>query len=86
MSTTTGKKASFSISSIIAVVAAIFSFKVGAIAGLLLAGVAIFFGLIGLVMALSPNTRGGISSILAILAGGIGVIAAVIKAFIYFFG
>jgi len=80
MSTTSGKKASFSIASIIAVVAAIFSFKVGAIAGLFLAGVAIFFGIVGIVLALAPGIRGGFASILAVFAGAIGVVAAVIKA------
>ncbi|MFT4176481.1 MAG: hypothetical protein QM627_07475 [Luteolibacter sp.] len=83
MSTSTGKKASFSFASLIAIIAAIFSFKVGAIGGFLLALVAIVFGLIGVALAAAPSVRGGLLSIFAIFAGGIGVIAAVWKAISY---
>lgn len=75
---------SFSLASIIAVVAAIWSFYAGAFFGLVLAGLAILFGLVGLALAFAPGVRGGIVSTLAILAGGVGVIAAIIKAVMYF--
>ena len=77
-------RASFSIPSIIAIIAAIASFYFGATLGLLFAGVAFVFGAIGLVLALSPKTRGGIISIIALGLSFIGVIAAVVKAIRYF--
>ncbi|MDP4624471.1 MAG: hypothetical protein NWT08_04945 [Akkermansiaceae bacterium] len=77
------KKASFSIPSLLAIVAAILSFNVGAIGGLLLAAVAFIFGALGIVLALSPKTRGGGLSILAVLLSFIGVIAAIIKAIMW---
>lgn len=73
-------KASFSITSILAIIAAILSFKVGAFGGLLLASIAFIFGVLGIVLALSPRTRGGGLSILAVILSFIGVIAAIIKA------
>ena len=78
-------KASFSIASIIAIIAAILSFNVGAIGGLLLAAVAFIFGIIGAVFALSPKTRGGMISIVAVILSFIGVIAAIVKAITWFF-
>lgn len=86
MSSSGQSKAAFSIPSIIAILAAIFSFKVGAIAGLLLAGVAILSGILGILLSLSPKTRGGIFSLIGILGGAIGVIAAVIKAIMWLLG
>ena len=74
------KAAKFSIPSIIALVAAVLSFMTGAVAGLVLAIIAIFFGLIGVLMSFSSRTRGGIVSTMSLLAGFIGIIAAVIKA------
>lgn len=79
------KKASFSIPSILAIIAAIVSFKFGAILGLLLAAMAFIFGALGIVMALSPKTRGGGLSIAAIILSFIGVIAAIVKAIMWFF-
>jgi hypothetical protein len=73
-------KATFSIPSILAIIAAILSFKLGAILGLIMAAVAFIFGAIGLVLALSPKTRGGALSIVAVVLSFIGVIAAIIKA------
>ena len=73
-------KAAFSIPSILAVVAAIFSFKVGAFFGFVLAGVAILMGVIGVVLSLSPGKRGGIFSVIGVLGGAVGIVAAVIKA------
>jgi hypothetical protein len=78
-------KASFSIASILAIILAILSFKVGAIFGLLLAAGAFLFGAFGLVLALSPGTRGGMLSILAVMMSIIGVIAAIVKAIMWFF-
>lgn len=77
-------KASFSISSIVAIIAAILSFKFGAILGLIMAAVAFIFGVLGIVLALVPNTRGGGLSIMAVILSFIGVIAAIIKAVMWF--
>jgi hypothetical protein len=74
-------KAAFSIPSILAVIAAIFSFKAGAALGFILAIAAIVLGVIGFLLALLPSVRGGIVSILGILAGAIGIVAAIIKIF-----
>jgi hypothetical protein len=76
-------KAAFSIPSILSIVAAFFSFKFGAIMGLLLAGVAILFGALGFLLSLSPARRGGFFSILGVVGGAIGVIAAVVKAIMW---
>ena len=76
-------KAAFSIPSILAVVAAIFSFKVGAFFGLVLAGIAILMGVIGVVLSLSPGKRGGIFSVIGVLGGAVGIVAAVVKAILW---
>jgi hypothetical protein len=47
--------------------------------------IAIVFGVIGILLSLSPKVRGGIISTMAVLGGGLGIIAAVIKAVAYFF-
>ncbi len=73
------KKASYSIPSLLAIAAAIGSFFTGAIIGLLLAALAAIFGVIGILLALSPKTRGGIVSIIAIILSFVGVIAAIVK-------
>ncbi len=78
--------ASFTIASVIAVVAAVASFFQGATFGLLLALVAMAFGLIGLVLSLSAKKRGGVASAAAILFGLLGIVAAVIKAMLHLFG
>ena len=70
----------FSIPSIIAIVAALASFMVGAFWGFVLAGVALLFGVIGFVLAFSSRVRGGMVSMLAVAAGVLGGIAAVVKA------
>jgi hypothetical protein len=74
------KAAKFSIPSIIALVAAILSFTTGAVAGLVLALIAIFFGLLGVMLSFSSSRRGGIVSTLSLLAGFLGIVAAAIKA------
>lgn len=77
--TTPATQNSFSIPSLIAVAAAIGSFMVGATWGMILAVIAILFGILGVVLSLSPVKRGGIASTFGIFAGAIGIIAAVIK-------
>ncbi len=77
------KQASFSFASIVAIVAAILSFKVGVFLGLILAAVAFIFGLLGILFAVRSNVRGGALSIIAIILSFVGVIAAVIKAIMW---
>ena len=74
------KAAKFSIPSMIALVAAVLSFMTGAVAGLILAIIAIIFGVIGVLLSFSSRTRGGLVSTLSLLAGFIGIVAALIKA------
>jgi len=69
----------FSVPAILAVICALLSFKFGAMLGMLLAILAIVLGLIGFALALSPRTRGGIVSVISIIAGLIGIIAAIFK-------
>jgi hypothetical protein len=85
METSTSPRPSFSIPSLIALLAAIGSFMNGAILGLILALVAIVFGILGVVLSLAPAKRGGIVSTFGIGAGVIGIIAAVIKAVMWIF-
>ncbi len=73
------EKPSFTIPSIIAVIAALISFKAGATLGVLFAVVAILLGLVGLFLSLLPGKRGGIVSVVSIVAGLIGIIAAIFK-------
>lgn len=73
------QKAVFSIPSILSLVAAFFSFKVGAFGGFLLAGIAIVLGALGVILSLSPRVRGGVVSLIGIFAGAIGVVAAIVK-------
>ncbi|MGZ8937826.1 MAG: hypothetical protein ACXW32_01295 [Limisphaerales bacterium] len=79
MEVETRAAAKFSIPSIIAIIAAIASFPVGAFFGFLLAMVAVVFGAIGIILALSSRVRGGMVSTLAILAGMLGIVAALVK-------
>ena len=78
MADATGK-AAFSIPSLLAVAAALGSFATGAFLGTLLAIAAIVLGVLGALLALSPRVRGGMISVLSILLGLIGIIAAVFK-------
>jgi hypothetical protein len=75
----------FSIPSIIAIIAAIASFMVGAFWGFLLAMIALFFGAIGFILAFSSRVRGGMVSMLAVVAGVLGVIAAIVKGVAWLF-
>jgi len=73
-------KASFSFPSLVALIAAVLFFVVSnGFLVFLLAGVAIVFGLLGIVLSLSPKVRGGIVSFLGIGAGLVGVIIAAVK-------
>ena len=78
-------KAKFSIPSILAIVAAIASFMVGATFGMILAIIVIIFGIIGVLISLSAKKRGGIVSFASVGAGIIRIIAAIIKASLYLF-
>lgn len=71
----------FSLVSILSIIAALVSFQFGFTLGLVLAIAAIIMGAIGALAALLPGTRGGMLSIVAIVAGAIGVIAAVFRLF-----
>ncbi len=78
-------KASFSVASIIAILAAIFSFYTAAVFGVILAAIAFIFGVVGIFFALAPNVRGGGLSILAVILSFVGVIVAVIKMIVWLF-
>ncbi|MBB5350996.1 hypothetical protein HNR46_001230 [Haloferula luteola] len=73
----------FTFASIIALVVSIASFYQGPILGLLLAITAMIFGLFGVLMSLSSRKRGGIVSFTAISLGGLGILAAIIRAIAY---
>lgn len=69
----------FSLVSILAFVAAIASFFVGWGIGLILAISAIVLGAVGVLLSLSPSTRGGFMSVFAVLIGVVGIVAAIIR-------
>jgi hypothetical protein len=79
LTTRSNPRPSFSIPSILAIIAAVLSFRFGATLGLLLAIAAIVLGILGLLLSLSPRVRGGIVSVIGVVAGLIGIIAAIIK-------
>jgi hypothetical protein len=81
----TGSQASFSIPSIIALIAALMSFFVGALGGVVLALIGFAFGMIGFLLSLSPSRRGGIVSILSMGIAMIAMVAAGVKAVAWFF-
>ncbi|GAA5126928.1 hypothetical protein JIN84_09570 [Luteolibacter yonseiensis] len=80
MSSNLPARAVFSIPSIVAIIAAILSFKTAAFFGLVFALVAVIAGLLGLVLSLSPARRGGVLSLVGVFGGLLGIIAAVVKA------
>ena len=55
------------------------SLKSGFLIGIILAVVAILLGLFGMVLALSPKTRGGIVSVIGVVGGLIGIVAALFR-------
>jgi hypothetical protein len=75
-------KPHFSIPSLIAIAAAIASFFVSPSSGFLLAMVAIGFGVLGLLLSFAPSIRGGVVSILSMVLACIGIVVAIIKAFL----
>jgi hypothetical protein len=70
--------ASFSIPSIIAIIAAAASWFVDAGWSILLAILALIFGIIGVVMAISPAKRGGVLSIVAIGLAALAIVVSII--------
>ena len=79
METQVAHQTKFSVPSILAIIAAVVSFMTGAFWGFLLAVAAVVLGLIGVIMAFSTRTRGGLVSTLAVLGGLLGLIAAIVK-------
>ena len=74
------ERPSFSIPSIIAIIAAIAIFFTGGIVAVLLTVVAVVCGVIGMVMALLPSVRGGIVSILSVVIAFIAVVVSIFQA------
>ena len=74
-----GPRPAFSVPSLLAVIAAAVSFKAGAVFGVIMAIVAILLGVLGMLLALSPRTRGGIVSLISIVAGVFAIAAAALK-------
>lgn len=72
-------EASFSIPSILAIVAAIGSFAVTPGYALLLCIVAALLGTFGIVLALMPGIRGGFISMLSLLMGAAGGLVALVR-------
>ena len=73
-------KPHFSIPSLIAIGAAVASFFVSALGGFILALIAIAFGVIGVLLALSPSVRGGFISMLSMLLAAVAILVAIAKA------
>lgn len=73
-------KPHFSIPSIIAICCAIASLFVRPGLGILLAVVAIAFGVFGFALSFSPSIRGGVTSVFSMILASIGVILAILKA------
>lgn len=73
-------KPHFSIPSIIAIGAAIASLFVRPGTGVILAIIAIIFGVFGFLLALAPSVRGGLVSIFSLILASIGIVVAIVKA------
>ena len=73
------ERPSFSVPSVLSIISAILSFQFGFTLGLIFAILAIVFGIAGMLLALMPQRRGGIVSVISIVLGLIGIIAAAIK-------
>jgi phage-related protein len=80
METLQTTKAHFSIPSLIALVSAIASFAVSPGAGFLLAVVAVVAGVLGIVLSMSPNIRGGLVSMFSLIVAAIGIVVAIARA------
>ncbi len=70
---------SFSLPSILAILAAIGSFFVGAFMQVLLAIAAIVLGVLGILLSISPARRGGVISILSIIIGVLAIVIAILR-------
>lgn len=77
-SRTSGSPA-YSLPAIISIICALVSFGSGAALGMLAAIGAICFGVLGVILALLPQTRGAMVSIVSIVLGVIGILAALLK-------
>lgn len=73
-------KPHFSIPSIIAIGAAIASLCVRPGTGIILAIIAIFFGVVGFFLSLAPSIRGGVISIFSFFLAAIGIVIAIVRA------
>ena len=78
-----GLHPAFSIVSILAVIAAVLSFTTGPGVSLLMAIGAIVLGALGMLIAILPGKRGGVVSILSMIAGLLGVFVAIIRIFVH---
>ena len=77
------RKAEFSAASIVAIVAAVVSFFITAGWGIVLAVVAMISGAVGFLMAIAPGVRGGIASVLSVMAGAAAIVVALIKLVVF---
>ncbi len=75
-------KPHFSIPSLIAIGCAIASLFLSAGTGFILAIIAIIFGVIGFLLALSPSVRGGIISLFSLFIAAAAIVIAIIKAIV----
>ena len=76
----------YSIPSIVAIIAAIAIFFAETAGGMMaLSIVAIIFGIVGMMMALSPKVRGGLASTLAVAVAALGVLVAITKGILHLF-
>jgi hypothetical protein len=72
-------KPHFSIPSIVAIGAAIASLFVRPGTGIILAIIAIIFGVIGFLFSLAPSIRGGLISIFSFFLASIGIVIAIVR-------
>lgn len=73
-------KPHFSIPSLIAIGAAIASLFVRPGAGIVLAVIAIIFGVIGFFLSFAPSIRGGLTSVFSFFLASVGIVVAIVKA------
>jgi hypothetical protein len=73
-------KPHFSIPSLIAICCAIASLFVRPGMGILLAIVAIVFGVFGFALSMSPSIRGGVTSVVSMILASIGIVVALLRA------
>jgi len=73
------RSASFSIPAILAVVCGVLAFTSSAGWAIFAAIGAILFGVVGVLMALMPQVRGGIASVVSICMGVLGFVLAILR-------